>query len=936
MDSSIRCSSCLRFVTFCVLFSKLLLTFFFGVQPIRNLQASVPRASLWVRTLPRGATSYFATTAVTCSAGDSAHMRASPRLLKAFKVVGNELATMFQPPPTPSHNVHEGHDQNRQNGDSSDEGLVSIDPASDVNHVDSSLVTPGIPTSTNTSTNDSLRYMIENATNEPLWFGQQATAESLVVGSGKSCGYSWRELPNDPIWSRESSTSFGRSSTKAVEDYSRGAGLSLRFALTSNSTNRNHRRNDVISDNGESRRSCVPGAWSEPVRIDRSTLSSSTESVTQRVSVLRDHDAAASSGAISGGTVACALMVTVQKHGLQTVITLRGKFALRCTLPHSMEVRLCVLSMGAAAAVTAAAAAATASAGAVVASSSAALEGPAASQKDGTATASLHVHSSPEQDKDQDRERPQQVDILNRTPAASTASTIINSALATCGQAHSAVVSASTLVDTFVLLPDIDFQLDSAVVAAAESIARDASSTTATGTTEGSATAAAAAIRSKFAESPNSAVSSKANPLPTQAQNAQQRRASHALAGIGDGAPFLAVQSRPAAGNYEWSSPALLSLRTGAVLFDSFADTSTKDDDNESSGSNHDDGTSSINSSMDCSSSSSSSSTVGGSLDSGSVSHGIGPALNSSPRQRYPIAASGRKRSSPLAHALNATGSFSAASVQCAEVAVRSARARHRSLAAVFAPLTTTTDATTAATASSDGSAIVAKNSSGSGGVWAVVSTRPLQWGAIVSSPTSSSSSPEWTLLELTSPLVLHNDHSEPLLMAVRRREKDNGESLPEVDNDTANTDAVSASNLRVSEEPRPFGRPPAIRTNISSTSSSSNRRSNSSNSSGRSSRLPPSPDEPYTPPPSSPSLRAVDAARERLAAKMSQVAASQQEGQEDNDKSNTGSRRMSLNQSTRNSIKALNSADGVYVSGSVIFLKEILCCVTFLLRERT
>jgi hypothetical protein len=68
----------------------------------------------------------------------------------------------------------------------------------------------------------------------------------------------------------------------------------------------------------------------------------------------------------------------------------------------------------------------------------------------------------------------------------------------------------------------------------------------------------------------------------------------------------------------------------------------------------------------------------------------------------------------------------------------------------------------------------------------------------------------------------------------------------------------------------------------------------------------------------------------------MSQVAASQQEGQEDNDKSNTGSRRMSLNQSTRNSIKALNSADGVYVSGSVIFLKEILCCVTFLLRERT
>jgi len=897
----------------------------------------VPRASVWVRTLPRGATSYFATTAVTCAAGDGAHLRASPKLLKAFKVLGNELATMFQPPPTPSRNMHQDYSQNCQYGDGTDNDLENIDSAHDENGMVPSVASPAPPNTT--YMNDSLRYVIENATNEPLWFGQQATAESLMVNAGKSCGYSWRELSNDPIWTRESSNS--------ASDL-RGAGLSLRFALSSNTqTSDNAEDGERMPTNRGyegsygSSSSFSPGAWSEPVRIDHSILAGINDVVTQRVSVLRDHCSTTSGGVSNSGAVVCALIVTVQKRSLQTVVTLRGKFALRCTIPRPMQVRLCVLSMGAAVAVTAAA-----SVSATAGSSSVALYAPAADFDNNEQKQAQEEHPSRQQEKGHERQQRDDNSIL--TTAASAASAILISALQTCGQAHCAVVSANASVDSFVLLPENDFQLDAAVVAAAEAVAREA--LTNAPSASGFAEAAAAAIRKSLAEPSTSASDTKStiNHFPSRVPGAQHRRASDALAGMGEGSPFIAVQTRPEGRGYDWSSPALLSLRTGAVLFDTFAHHNSKGQsgDSNSCSSGHGDGTSSISSSIDCGrSNSSSSSSVGGSLDTGSTSHGTGNAPNPSPRHRYPNVAQNRKRSSPLVHVLAATGSFNAESVHCAEVALRSARVRHRSLAAVMAPPMAAKGASAAVATNDDGgcstsaspTATTSAQSSIGRGTWAVVSTRPLQWPATaltssgglgvnnktapLTSTSSSGTNSEWTLLELSSPLVLHNDHSEPLLMALRRRGKDS---------DTAGSLLEGASTEYSSSpspvEPRPFGRSPAIRTNFSSTSSSQSRNS----------RYPPPPPtaEPYTPPPSSPSLRAVDAARERLAAKMSKVAASQYtEGHEANHENNgvgsdseSGSYggRMSLNHSTPNSIEALDNTDGVYVSAYGWLLPKI------------
>jgi hypothetical protein len=152
--------------------------------------------------------------------------------------------------------------------------------------------------------------------------------------------------------------------------------------------------------------------------------------------------------------------------------------------------------------------------------------------------------------------------------------------------------------------------------------------------------------------------------------------------------------------------------------------------------------------------------------------------------------------------------------------------------------------------------------------VWAVVCTRPLQWAAAAptaktacAAAAAAAGSGEWTLVEVGAPLVLHNGYSEPLLVALRQRTKVPAEvaaanAAPDPSAGLVDDGAAAAS---VPNAPRQFGRPAPLRVPLA----------------GHSPLPPPPPPprvpEPLTPPPS-PSLLAVDAARGRLAAKLSKV----------------------------------------------------------------
>jgi hypothetical protein len=257
----------------------------------------------------------------------------------------------------------------------------------------------------------------------------------------------------------------------------------------------------------------------------------------------------------------------------------------------------------------------------------------------------------------------------------------------------------------------------------------------------------------------------------------------------------------------------------------------------------------------------------GSSSDSGGSSIdsvGDGGRLRSGPRSADPPGRVATWRPSSVASALAATGSFSAAAVQGADAAVLAARARRRSLAALFAPPTAAAAAaaTTAAAATGDAQAEAARDArqrradGRSGGVWAVVCTRPLRWAAAG----AGSGGWEWTLVEVGAPLVLHNGHSEPLLVALRQRTKAPAEVAPAnaAPDPSAGLVDDGAAAASVPNVPRRFGRPAPLRVPLAGPSP-----------------LPPPPPprvpEPLTPPPS-PALLAVDAARGRLAAKLSKV----------------------------------------------------------------